>query len=213
VAFGLLDTLLLVAVAVPIGVGLGYMGVRVLADLYLAPGTPVVVTSGAWLAAAGAGAGAAVAAVLAGSRTLRRPVVEQWRRATRQAKARSWVIDTVVVAASVAALVALIRGGVIGSSGPNVLALVAPGLVVLAAALLGSRVLPVLCRATYGPTRRRGQLGRFLAVRQLGGRPSGTFLASELLSGKRAGQPLFSGWLGVLPKSAPWGVGVEPKRS
>jgi putative ABC transport system permease protein len=139
-----------------------------------------VVTSGAWLAAAGAGAGAAVAAVLAGSRTLRRPVVEQWRRATRQAKARSWVIDTVVVAASVAALVALIRGGVIGSSGPNVLALVAPGLVVLAAALLGSRVLPVLCRATYGPTRRRGQLGRFLAVRQLGRRPSTLRLALVL---------------------------------
>src|ERR1035437_8381312 len=38
---------------------------------------------------------------------------------------------------------------------------------------------------------------------------SGTFLASELFSGKRAGQGLFSGWLGVLPKSTPWGVGVE----
>lgn len=180
VAFGLLDTLLLVAVAVPIGLGLGYLGVRALADLQLAPGTPVVVTSGAWLAAAGAGAGAAVAALLAGSRTLRRPVVEQWRRATRQAKARSWVIDTVVVVASVAALVALTRGGVIGSSGPNVLALVAPGLVVLAAALLGSRVLPGLCRAAYGPTRRRGRLGVFLAVRQLGRRPSTLRLALVL---------------------------------
>jgi hypothetical protein len=180
VAFGLLDTLLLVAVAVPIGLGLGYFGVGALADLYLAPGTPVVVTSAASLAAAGAGAGAAVAAVLAGSRTLRRPVVEQWRRATRQAKARSWVIDTAVVAASVAALVALIRGGVIGSRGPNVLALVAPGLVVLAAALLGSRVLPGLCRAAYGPTRRRGRLGGFLAVRQLGRRPSTLRLALVL---------------------------------
>jgi putative ABC transport system permease protein len=181
VAFGLLDTLLLVAAAVPIGLGLGYFGVRALADLHLAPGTPVVVTSGAWLAAASAGAGAAVAAVLAGSRTLRRPVVEQWRRATRQARARSWVIDTVVVAASVAALVALVRGGVIGSSGPNVLALVAPGLVVLAAALLGSRVLPGLCRAAYGPTRRRGHLGGFLAVRQLGRRPSTLRLALVLV--------------------------------
>jgi putative ABC transport system permease protein len=180
VAFGLLDTLLLVALAVPIGLGLGYLGVRALADLQLAPGTPVVVTSGAWLAAAGAGAGAAVAAVIAGSRTLRRPVVEQWRRATRAAKARSWVIDTVIVAASVAGLVALTRGGVIGSSGPNVLALVAPGLVVLAAALLGSRVLPGLCRAAYGPTRLRGRLGGFLAVRQLGRRPSTLRLALVL---------------------------------
>src|ERR1035437_7181194 len=30
--------------------------------------------------------------------------------------------------------------------------------------------------------------------------PSGTFLASEFLSGKRAGQDRFGGWLGVLPK-------------
>jgi hypothetical protein len=180
VAFGLLDTLLLVALSVPIGLGLGYLGVAALADLYLAPGTPVVVTSGAWLAAAGAGASAAVAAVLAGSRTLRRPVVEQWRRAAGQAKARSWVIDTVVVVASVAGLVALIRGGVIGSSGPNVLALVAPGLVVLAVALLGSRALPGLCRAAYGPTRRSGRLSSFLAVRQLGRRPSTLRLALVL---------------------------------
>jgi putative ABC transport system permease protein len=179
-AFGLADTLLLVALAVPIGLALGYLGVGALASLQFAPGTPVVVTSGAWLAAAGAGAGAAVAAVLAGSRTLRRPVVEQWRRATQQAKARSWVIDAVVVLAAVAGLFALIRSGVIGSSGPNVLALVAPGLVVLAGALLGSRALPGLCRGAYGPTRRRGQLGRFLAVRQLGRRPSTLRLALVL---------------------------------
>jgi len=180
VAFGLLDTLLLVALAVPIGLGLGYLWVSALADLYLAPGTPVVVTSGAWLAAAGAGGGAAVAAVLAGSRTLRRPVVEQWRRATRQAKARSWLVDAVVVVASVAALVALFRGGVLGSTGPNVLALAAPGLLVLAVALLGSRALPGLCGAAYGPTRLRGQLGPFLAVRQLGRRPSTLRLALVL---------------------------------
>src|SRR5674476_368070 len=39
--------------------------------------------------------------------------------------------------------------------------------------------------------------------------PSGTFLASELLSGKRAAQGWFSGWPGVLPKSTPGGVFVE----
>ena len=180
VAFGLLDTLLLVVVAVPIGLALAYAWVSALAAVHLAPGTPVLITAGAWLAAAGAGAGAAVAAVLAGSRTLRRPVVEQWRRATRQATARSWLVDAVVVAASLAALGALLHGGVIGSSGTNVFALVAPGLVVLAAALLGSRLLPGLCRAAYAPTRRRGRLGRFLAVRQLGRRPSTLRLALVL---------------------------------
>ncbi|HZM53977.1 MAG TPA: hypothetical protein VFC03_03005, partial [Acidimicrobiales bacterium] len=45
-------------------------------------------------------------------------------------------------------------------------------------------------------------------LRELG-TTSGTFLASGLLSGECAGQPLFSWWLGVLPKSSPWGVFVE----
>jgi len=180
VAFGLLDTLLLVVLAVPFGLGLGILWVTALTRLHLAPGTPVVITSSAYLAAAGAGAGAAVAAVLAGSRTLRRPVVEQWRRTTRRAAPRSWVVDVVVVAGAVAALVALVRSGVIASGGTNVLALAAPGLVVLAAALVGSRVLPGLCRAAYGRTRRSGAVGRFLAVRQLARRPSTLRLALVL---------------------------------
>jgi hypothetical protein len=40
----------------------------------------------------------------------------------------------------------------------------------------------------------------------------GTFLVSGFLSGKRAGQGLFSVWLGVLPKSTSRGVGVEPEK-
>src|SRR5450759_5805123 len=40
---------------------------------------------------------------------------------------------------------------------------------------------------------------------------SGTFLASEFLSGKRAAQGRFSGWLGVLPMSPFGGVGVQPE--
>jgi len=51
---------------------------------------------------------------------------------------------------------------------------------VLAAALLGSRVLPGLCRAAFGPTRRTGRIGPFLAVRQLGRRPSTLRLALVL---------------------------------
>jgi hypothetical protein len=42
-------------------------------------------------------------------------------------------------------------------------------------------------------------------------RASGTFLASEFLSGKRAAQGLFLGWLGVLPKTPFGGVGVQPE--
>jgi hypothetical protein len=143
----------------------------------------VIVTRAAGSAAIAAGAGAGLAAALAASRTLRRPVVEQWRRATRRAHPRSWVVDGTVVAACVAGLVLLARAGAVGSAttkDPDVLALVAPGLLVLAAALLGSRGLLVVCRSTYGLTRRRGQVGMFLAVRQLARRPSTLRLALVL---------------------------------
>ncbi len=183
VAFGLLDIVLLVALAVPLGFGLALGWVTAIVDLQLAPGTPVIVTRAAGLAAVGAGAGAALAAALAASRTLRRPVVEQWRRATRRAAPRSWLVDGAVVVACVAGLVLLARAGDVGSTttnDPDVLALVAPGLLVLAAALLGSRGLLVLCRSAYGLTRRRGAVGAFLAVRQLARRPSTLRLALVL---------------------------------
>jgi len=176
VAFGLLDTLLLVLLAVPVGFLLAWAWTVGLARWQLAPGVQVVVTAAAGWAAAGAGAGAVVGAVLATSRTLRRPVVEQWRRATRRVRARSWLVDAAVAAVAVAGLVALLSPSA-GGTGRGPLALVAPGLVILVAALVGSRVLPGLCRAAYGPTRRRGWVAPMLAVRQLGRRPSTLRLA------------------------------------
>jgi putative ABC transport system permease protein len=176
VAFGLLDTLVLVLLAVPIGFLLAWAWTTGLARWQLAPGVPVALTPATVWAAVGAGAGAAAAAVLASARTLRRPVVEQWRRATRRVAARSWLVDVVVTAVAVVGLVALL-GRPSGDAGRGPLALVAPGLVILAAALVGSRVLPGLCRAAYGPTRRRGWVAPLLAVRQLGRRPSTLRLA------------------------------------
>jgi len=176
VAFGLLDTLLLVLLAVPVGFLLAWAWTTGLARWQLAPGVPVALTGGTVWAAAGAGAGAVVAAVLATAGTLRRPVVEQWRRATRRVAARSWLVDVAVAALAAVGLVALLgrpSGG--GARGP--LALVAPGLVILVAALVGSRVLPGLCRAAYAPTRRRGWVAALLAVRQLGRRPTTLRLA------------------------------------
>ena len=176
VAFGLLDTLLLVVLAVPVGFGLAWAWTVALARSQLAPGVPVILTAAAGWAAAGAGAGAVVGAVLATSRTLRRPVVEQWRRASRRVRARSWLVDAAVAVVAVVGLVTLLGPTTSGAAaGP--LALVAPSLVILLAALVGSRVLPGLCRAAYGPTRRRGWVASLLAVRQLGRRPSTLRLA------------------------------------
>ena len=184
VAFGLLDSLLLVAVALPLGLAAAYGWMSGMAGLQLAPGTPVAMTGSAVEAALGAAAGACVAAVLAAVRTLRRPVVEQWRRATRRARGRPWLVDAVVVLAAIGGLVALVRTSALGSAtAPSTWALLAPGLVVLAAALVGSRVLPWLCRALFAPSRRRGWLGTFLAVRQIARRPSTLRLALVLAVG------------------------------
>jgi putative ABC transport system permease protein len=181
VAFGLLDTLLLVLLAVPVGFGLAFVWTTGLAHWQLAPHVPVVLTPASGWAAAGAGAGAAAAAVLATARTLRRPVVEQWRRATRRVRARSWLVDAAVAAVAVAGLATLLATRSVDAAAPGPLALLAPGLVVLVAALVGSRVLPVLCRAAYGPTRRHGRVASMLAVRQLGRRP-GTLRLALLLT-------------------------------
>ena len=180
-AFGLLDTLLLVLLAVPVGFGLAWAWTSALAHAQLAPGVGVVVTSAAVWSAAGAGAGAAAAAALATTRTLRRPVVEQWRRASRRVRPRSWLVDVAVAAVTVAGLATLLATRTIDAAAPGPLALVAPGLVVLVAALVGSRVLPALCRAAYGPTRRHGRVASMLAVRQLGRRP-GTLRLALLLT-------------------------------
>ncbi len=181
--FGLLDSLLLVALAVPIGLACAEGWVRAIARLQLAPGNPVPVTGAAVAAALGAAAFAGLAAALAGSATLRRPVVEQWRRATRRGRTRSWAVDAVVTLAAIAGLVTLTGAGALGGGASSTWALVAPGLVVLAAALVGSRVLPWLCRALFAPTRRHSWLGSYLAVRQIARRPSTVRLALVLAVG------------------------------
>ena len=184
VTFGLLDSLLLVALALPLGLVGAYVGVGLLARFQLAPGTPMAMTPTAVLAALVAAAGAAVAAVLAAVRTVRRPIVEQWRRATRQVRVRSWVVDAVAVVVAVAGVIVLLRSPALaGGRAPSTWALLAPGLVVLAAALVGSRVLPWLCRALFPATGRRRWLGAFLAVRQIARRPSTLRLALVLAVG------------------------------
>lgn len=177
VALGVLDTVLLVVLAVALGFGLAWAWTVGLTRGNLAPDVPVVLTSGAFAAAGCAGAGAAVAAVLASASTLRRPVVDQWRRATRRVRARSWLVDATVAAVAVGGLVALLGRGPVRASTPPALALIAPSLVILVAALVGSRALPALCRAAFEPTRRRGWVAGLLSVRQLGRRPSTLRLA------------------------------------
>lgn len=169
ISFGIGEVLLLLLVAFPLGVLCAWLGVRGLAQLALVSGIPVELPGLTAIAAAAAVAGGAVAAALASWRTLRRPVIEQLRRTEARPATRPWVVDAVVVTLLAAGLVELTATGVLRSGRIDPIALITPGLVALAAALLGSRALPYACRAAFPMT--RGRIAPFLAVREVARRP------------------------------------------
>ncbi len=179
--FGLGEPLLLLLAAIPLGLLLAVLVTRVFAGTVFAAHTPVIVPAGAILAALGAFAGGVVAAIVAGHRTLRRPALEQWRRTSThgQFSRAALVVDVLVAAAAVAALIELSRHHQAGSEHGSA-ALLAPGLLVTAIALLGVRLLPPVCRALARPTRARRQFGLFLGVRHVGRRATGLRLAALL---------------------------------
>lgn len=171
--FLLTESVTLLVLAVPIGVVLGLGATHLLSAALLVPGVPVVFPWASALAAAGAFLGALIAAGLAGRRVLTRTVLDQWRGARRTSGGgrRVLVAELGVAAVAVAGLVLLAAG----ESGT--FALLAPGLLVLAVALLGVRVVPWLARRAVPRTAGSRRLGRFLAVRQVARRPAALRLA------------------------------------
>jgi hypothetical protein len=173
IVFGLSEPALLLLIALPAGALAGWAITDALGRVLLRPGTPVGLPPLAWAAAAAATAGGLTAMLIAAWRTVRRPVVEQWRRAGRRAAGRGWVLDAVLLTGAVAGLIDLVVGGQITTARRSVLGLLVPGLVGLAVAVVASRLLPVACRALFQPTSRGGGLGGFLAVRHIVRRAGG----------------------------------------
>ncbi|MFY9913780.1 MAG: FtsX-like permease family protein [Nocardioidaceae bacterium] len=181
VRFGLGEPLTLLALAVPVGIALAVVIAHLLAAHVMVGGTPVVMTSGTLWAALAAFAGGAIAAALAAHRTLTRSVLDQWRQtANRIGHSRALLaLDIVLALAAIAGLVAL-RVGHTKGNGNDSAALLAPGLLVFAVALIGVRLLPLVCRALLPVTRARRSTALFLAVRQVARRPAGLRLATLL---------------------------------
>lgn len=92
---------------------------------------------------------------------------------------RSLALDVILAGAAVAGLIRL-RAGHAAGSGTDSAALLAPGLLVFAVAVLGVRLLPLLCRWLARATRGTRHLGAFLASRQIARRPAGLRLAAML---------------------------------
>jgi putative ABC transport system permease protein len=171
--FGLSEPAALLLVCLPAGTLAGWAAAAWLARLMLQQGTPVDMPWLAWAAAGAATAGGFAAVLLAARRTLRRGVVEQFRRPGRQATSRGWVADSILLTGSAAGLLELISTGQAGPTSHGVLNLLVPGLLGLAVAVIASRLLPLACRGLYSVTSRRGGLAAFLAFRHIARRPGG----------------------------------------
>jgi hypothetical protein len=171
--FGLSEPTVLLIAALPAGTLAGWAGARYLSIELLQPGTPVAMPWAAWAAAAATVAGGLAAVIMAAQRALRRGVVEQFRRPSRQAASRGWVLDSILLTGAVAGLAQLYTSGQLGSGQHGVLELLVPGLTGLAVAVIASRLLPLGCRALYGITSRRGSLAPFLALRHIARREGG----------------------------------------
>jgi putative ABC transport system permease protein len=140
------------------------------ADL-LRGGTPIGLTALSWLIALLGVVGGVAAVAVSGRRAVRRPIVEEWRRVGQETTRRGWVVDAIALTAAGAALLELRLGG--GQTPNKSLLLLVPGLLGIAVAVVGSRLLPLVCRAAFDVTARAGSLAVFLAVRHVARRPTG----------------------------------------
>jgi putative ABC transport system permease protein len=147
-AFGLaaLELAVIAALALPAGLAVGWLGAYLLARAQLEAGIPVVVTPAAVAVALAATVVALAAASLASLGAVRRRVLDQWRRGrSDQVGRRAVVLDVVLLLVAVAALANLRASGTRQATGGyDLLATLAPGLAVLAAALVVGRSLPVV---------------------------------------------------------------------
>ena len=178
---GLLEPIVLLVLAVPLGILAAEVGVRLLGAEVLAKDTPVDLRLPSLLAALGALAGGLLAAAYAGRRVLTRPVLEQWRRTGEVQPGRASLYAEVGVGlVSALVLVWLVSHGALDEGTHSALPLLVPLLLVVVVALLGTRLLPAVCRDLVRRTRASRRIGSFLAVRSVARRPAGLRLAALL---------------------------------
>jgi putative ABC transport system permease protein len=170
-AFGLavLELAVIAALALPAGLAVGWLGAYLLARSQFEAGIPVVVTPLAVAVAVAATVVALAAASLASLGAVRRRILDQWRRGrSDRVGRRAVVLDVVLLLVAVAALANLRATGTRPSGdGYDVLATVAPGLAVLAAALVVGRSLPAAAGWLVRLTGRSTGVATWVGARQV----------------------------------------------
>ena len=171
--FTLLEPVLLLVAAIPLGTVGALVAVRGLAPSVIGPEAEIRLALLPWLAAAAAAAGGLLAAAIASRAVLRRPLLEQWRRATRRPARRTAAVEAAMVVLALAGIVQLRLPGTSQSGSSSGIALLAPAVLTVAGALVASRLVAVLARLGFGITRGSGAVASFVGLRQLVRRPAG----------------------------------------
>ena len=170
-AFGLavLELAVIAALALPAGLATGWLGAWLLARSQLEPGIPVAVTPAAVAVAVAATVVALAAASLASLGAVRRRILDQWRRGrSDRVGRRGVVLDVVLLLVAVAALANLRASGTRQASGGyDLLATLAPGLAVLATALVVGRSLPLAAGWLVRLTGRSTGVATWVGARQV----------------------------------------------
>ncbi|HET8788680.1 MAG TPA: ABC transporter permease, partial [Actinomycetes bacterium] len=170
-AFGLavLELAVIAALALPAGLAVGWLGAYLLARSQLEAGIPVAVTPAAVVVALAAAAVALGAASLASLGAVRRRILDQWRRGrSDQVGRRAVVLDVVLLLVAAAALANLRASGTRQATGGyDLLATLAPGLAVLAAALVLGRSLPLVAGWLVRFTGRSAGVATWVGARQV----------------------------------------------
>lgn len=156
-----------IVAALPVGVLLAWGTVTVLARTLFVPGTPVSIPGGAIIYAAAACVAGITAMTIASS--------ELWRLRSlnvRQAKLVGIAVDAFALALALTGLIALVTKDSLSGEHANPLASIAPGLLALGAGVIGLRLAALLIQAFISRSAESSRVAWFLALRQIGRRPS-----------------------------------------
>lgn len=206
-ALGLVEPLVLGAVGVPLGIALGTGGALVLVRSWLTPGLPLPLPAAAWLATGVVVVAAVAIAVASVGIVLRTSLSAQLTGLRRPKTARRWVVvvELVIVALAAAMLVSKLSGGQV--TRPDLVDLVLPVVLAVAAGLIATRLIGSLARIA---SRRRGRrLSGFVAARALGRRQEGTLVILPLTAAIAVGVFGF----GVYSAAADWRTSVAATTS
>jgi len=171
-AVGLLEPVAALCLALPVGLLLALVAMQVAQPLLL-PGALVTVQPIVFAAALVAFAGGLIATAFGARRLLTRRLADELRAVEPKTShvARA-ALDAAALALALAGIVELLAAGVLSGSQPNPVAAFAPGLVAVAVAVVGVRVLPILCAVIVRRTRDTRWLATGIAVRQVVRRPT-----------------------------------------